>query len=359
MSRLSILIPVYNKEKLIESCLESILSQTLCDIEILCLDDGSADGSLEVVKKYAEADSRIRVLSHSNVGAGATRNRGILEAKGKYVAFMDADDMYPNKDVLRIMYEKAEATGSNICGGEWSEIFADGKPITDFNGEYARYRYEKEGTTQYSDYQYDYGYHRFIYKRKFLLDNKIMFPSYLRYQDPPFLIKAMMTSQTFYAIKIPTYLYRKGDSHINWNTERVCDLIKGMIESLRYANLNNYYHIQYLIYKRVTYNYKGQIASILNSPDKSKLIPLLRIVGVLVNYPLIQRKYQLEDENKIFSMIDGDYFIQGNGVVAKCKRAYYYYKRNGAKRTIKKYSKSISGKRRPNSLKERGIKIGS
>ena len=103
MFSISVVVPIFNTCAQIDSCLESILSQTLRDIEIICLDDGSTDGSLEIVKKYAEVDSRIRVLSHSNIGAGPTRNRGIAVANGKYVAFMDADDMYPADNVLQLM----------------------------------------------------------------------------------------------------------------------------------------------------------------------------------------------------------------------------------------------------------------
>ena len=180
MFSISVVVPIFNTCAQIDSCLESILSQTLRDIEIICLDDGSTDGSLEIVKKYAEVDSRIRVFSHSNIGAGPTRNRGIAVANGKYVAFMDADDMYPADNVLQLMYEKAEETGCNICGGEWKAFFPDGRVVSEFSDDYSGYIYEKEGITLYKDYQYDYGYHRFIYKRSFLLDNGIMFPSYLR-----------------------------------------------------------------------------------------------------------------------------------------------------------------------------------
>lgn len=333
MSVISVLIPVYNARKEIRSCLDSVLGQTLRNIEVICINDGSTDGSREVIEEYAKKDSRIKVFSQENVGAGPTRNRGISIATGKYVAFMDADDMYPSNDVLQKMYEVAEASGVNICGGEWAEINSNGKIVREFSNEYYGYTFEKEGRVLYKDYQYDYGYHRFIYKRSFLLDNGIMFPSYLRYQDPPFMIKAMTIAKEFYAIKTPTYLYRSGNKRIDWNAERVCDMLQGMIKCLYYANEYEYRRIQYLIYKRITVNYRKQISEILRSSDKERLILLLKNAGNLVNYSLLEQEYDVGDENKIFALIDNECHNPSN---KKFIRGILYLKRNGLKNTIKK-----------------------
>lgn len=335
----SIIIPIFNTQNEIKGCLESVLGQTLRDIEVICINDGSTDDSLRIINEYAQKDSRIKVFSQSNIGAGPTRNRGIAVASGKYVAFMDADDMYPSDNVLELMYEKAEESGCNVCGGEWKEFLPDGTIISDFSGEYSGYIYAKEGITRYKDYQYDYGYHRFIYKRSFLLDNGLMFPGYLRYQDPPFMIKTMTVAKEFYALKTPTYLYREGNKQIEWNTERVCDLVQGMAESLHYANDYDYFRIKYLIYKRITVNYKKQILAVLNSQDRDILIPLLKTVGNLVDFYTLKKFYKLSDENKIFAMIDEACYNPKN---KKIKRWLLYLKRNGIKRTIRKFNERFS-----------------
>ena len=89
---LSIIIPVYNVEKYLAECLDSVCSQTLKDLEIICIDDGSTDNSAAILADYARRDPRIRVIKQANAGVGAARNRGMDEARGKYVAFVDADD---------------------------------------------------------------------------------------------------------------------------------------------------------------------------------------------------------------------------------------------------------------------------
>lgn len=105
--RISVIIPCYNVEQFVAQCLDSIVNQTLCDIEIICIDDGSTDHTLEILKRYEGSDNRITVISQENSGAGAARNNGLRLAKGKYLSFLDADDFFePN--MLEEAYLSAE-----------------------------------------------------------------------------------------------------------------------------------------------------------------------------------------------------------------------------------------------------------
>lgn len=97
MVKVSVIVPVYNAEKYLEQCLTSICQQTLQEIEIICVDDGSTDNSLNILREYANADTRVQVLTQKNQGAGAARNYGLRTAKGLYLSFLDADDFFePN-----------------------------------------------------------------------------------------------------------------------------------------------------------------------------------------------------------------------------------------------------------------------
>ena len=97
MAKVSVIIPVYNAEEYLEQCVGSVMNQTLQDIEILCVDDGSPDNSLEVLKKLQAKDPRIQIISQPNGGAGAARNNGLRHATGEYLSFLDADDFFePN-----------------------------------------------------------------------------------------------------------------------------------------------------------------------------------------------------------------------------------------------------------------------
>ena len=103
----SVIIPCYNAEKNIMQCIDSILSQTLTQTEIICVDDGSTDTTLDILRDYQEKDSRIRVIQQKNAGAGAARNVGLDCASGEYLSFLDADDFFESD-----MLEKAVAAAS-------------------------------------------------------------------------------------------------------------------------------------------------------------------------------------------------------------------------------------------------------
>ena len=90
---LSVIIPVYNTEKYLEACLDSVLGQTCGDIEAIVVNDGSTDGSASILSRYEERyPGKIRAVHQDNRGIGAVRNRGVIEARGKYIAFIDSDD---------------------------------------------------------------------------------------------------------------------------------------------------------------------------------------------------------------------------------------------------------------------------
>lgn len=113
-TKVSVVIPVHNAEKYLPQCLDSVLSQTLREIEVICVDDGSTDRSLEILRKYARKDERIRVIRQENSGAGAARNRGMNSASGKYMIFWDADDFF-RPDALARLYRQAEKYQAQIC----------------------------------------------------------------------------------------------------------------------------------------------------------------------------------------------------------------------------------------------------
>lgn len=100
---ISIIVPVYNAAQYLPKCIESILAQTYTHFELLLLDDGSKDNSLEICNSYAKQDIRIKVFSHSNMGVSATRNRGIEIAQGEYISFVDSDDWVKN-NYLETLY---------------------------------------------------------------------------------------------------------------------------------------------------------------------------------------------------------------------------------------------------------------
>lgn len=113
MIKVSVIIPVYNAEMYLRQCIDSLRNQTLEEIELICVNDSSTDGSLKILKEYAQVDNRIRVFTQKNAGAGAARNRGMREAKGKYLSFLDADDFF-EADMLEKEYVLAERDNADF-----------------------------------------------------------------------------------------------------------------------------------------------------------------------------------------------------------------------------------------------------
>lgn len=112
--KVSVVIPVYNTAPYLRQCLDSVVNQTLRDIEIICVDDGSTDGSDAILEEYAAADPRIRILHQQNQYAGVARNNGMAVATGKYLMFWDSDD-YFDVTALEKMYNQSEADQADIC----------------------------------------------------------------------------------------------------------------------------------------------------------------------------------------------------------------------------------------------------
>ncbi len=114
MPKVSVIIPVYNVEKYLSKCLDSVINQTLKDIEIICIDDGSTDNSLSILEEYAKKDKRIKIIKQKNLGAGAARNKGLEVAKGDYLSFLDSDDFF-ELDMLEKLYDNAININSDIA----------------------------------------------------------------------------------------------------------------------------------------------------------------------------------------------------------------------------------------------------
>ena len=124
MVKVSVIVPVYNVEKYLIQCLNSISMQTLQDIEIICVDDGSTDSSSQILKEYSRKEHRLRIIHQENAGAGAARNTGLAAASGKYLSFLDADDFF-EPDMLEKAYWAAEADNADFVVFKSDQYYTD------------------------------------------------------------------------------------------------------------------------------------------------------------------------------------------------------------------------------------------
>ena len=113
MAQVSVIIPVHNIEHHLRRCLDSVAGQTLADLEVICVDDGSTDGSPAILAEYARRDSRFQVLTQANAGPGGARNAGLKQATGEYLIFLDSDDWF-EPDLLEQLVGRAGETGADV-----------------------------------------------------------------------------------------------------------------------------------------------------------------------------------------------------------------------------------------------------
>ena len=223
----SVIIPIYNAEEIIVKSINNVLKQSLNNIEIICVDDGSSDHSLDILKMYES--ERFVVLSQDNSGAGIARNKGISVARGEYLSFMDIDDCYSDFDSLEILYTNAKRNKAKVCCGNLLTVKANGE--TNKCEDY----FDFSGWIDYRDYQMRYHHQRFLFQRKFLIENGFYYPKYLRYQDPPFLVRVLNFVKKIYVIPNVVYHYIYTFSLKKVSYERVCDALDGVAEILAFS----------------------------------------------------------------------------------------------------------------------------
>ncbi len=200
----SVVIPMYNAENYIEECITSVQKQSLKNIEIIVVDDMSTDGSLRIVKRIAQGDVRIHIVStNKNSGAGFARNLGIKAAKGEYCIFMDADDFYYDNECLEFLYKKAKEREVVSVGGD--KIDFDGRNKAFIKWSSIRYRNELLDAKEMDSV---FWYTTYIFERKFLIENNILFPETRIFEDPIFFATVLNKMSSFYLTSKKIYVYR-------------------------------------------------------------------------------------------------------------------------------------------------------
>lgn len=195
--KVSIIVPTYNAEDYIEKCLDSIVNQTLKEIEIIVINDGSTDSTLVKINKFANIDSRIKVITQTNQKQGAARNRGIEVAQGEYIGFVDSDDYIGND-----YYEKLYDTASKYCADiATTNILKHKKKYDKYNVLYKKIEVANSTEKKYKlcedkTHRFFYVMNR-IYKTSVIKNNSILFPEGCYFEDVLFSTKAI-----FYANKI-------------------------------------------------------------------------------------------------------------------------------------------------------------
>lgn len=228
----SIIVPVYNAEKYLKECIDSILAQTYSDFELICVDDGSTDSSLGILKNYQKKDKRVQVYTQKNQYAGIARNNGLAHASGKYVLFLDSDDFF-EKTLIEKTVMTAEKNDADIVlfsadyfnhvnqtfeDAPW-ELWIEMLPQVDaFNLlDMQDNIFQMTGSAPWNK----------LFKKNFIIDNDISFPALKNSEDLSFICSAVaMAKRITFHKDVLVHVRRGHGTNIEANKDNYPRIIK-------------------------------------------------------------------------------------------------------------------------------------
>ncbi len=299
MKNVSIIIPAYNAEKYIEKCLDSLLSQTLKEIEIIVINDGSKDNTESIIKSYS--DKRIKYYKNTNHGIGYTRNFGIDKATGKYIMFLDSDD-YVEKNICEELYNKAEKDNLDLVICDFYKEYDNGNKETIKTSSFKNSTL-KDNPDIITEFLSPWGK---LYKRELIKDNNIRFVENLKYEDAPFVIEALDRANLIGKVdKCLVHYIVHGNSETTVRDRRIFDILE-IVDKIRKYTKNK----KYL---------------------KDKIDKLT--VRIITNYTIQQREQKNKKDAMEFIDKAFDYLKRE---VPDYKNNKYYTNRGFLRRTIEK-----------------------
>ena len=218
VSKISVILPVYNGEKYIKKAIESVLSQTLTDFQLIIVNDGSTDGTLDIINEFR--DNRITLINQKNLGPGASRNRAFQKVTSEYVMFLDSDDWYC-KEALEIAYNQAKANDTDMTFFQminYDDITHqtyenDWFDLTTFDETFENRVFGPDETPG-SIFDLSVGVCQKIYNTSFLKSIDARFPEGIFFEDMPFFYYVYLKAERISIIKRHLYFRRKHDESI-------------------------------------------------------------------------------------------------------------------------------------------------
>lgn len=216
--KVSVIIPVYNAEKYIRKTLDSVLAQSYPDREILLVENGCEDQSLEILREYAEKHGEIQMISCGDRGAGAARNAGCERAAGEYILFVDADDYLPDTEILQKYVRAAEQTGVDIVISNYARLWEERilpavkhRAFSVYSPSSEEFRFQ--GFFGTGTLSYVWGR---LYRRSFLMQNQIAFASLTYAEDKLFNMECYICGARYLFLEDVGYIYRRNKESISW-----------------------------------------------------------------------------------------------------------------------------------------------
>ena len=235
MVKVSVIIPVFNVEDYLEECLDSVVNQTFDDIEIICVNDGSTDNSLDILNNYSNKDNRIKVFTQENKRQGAARNLGLNKSVGDYIYFIDSDD-YLELNTIEMLYENAVLNNSDIVVSKIARFNDDSDKIDysipgfDFETQFKNVDFN-DFTFNYKDIK-QYVLNRSfapwmkLFRKEFLLENNLLFVENLAFEDVLFHVQTFLKAQSISFSPNFFYYYRNNPNSTMNTSKNGSDIFK-------------------------------------------------------------------------------------------------------------------------------------
>lgn len=238
MPKISVIIPVYNVEKYLSKCLDSVINQSLKEIEIIVVNDGSTDKSQSIIDEYIKKDNRIISIMQENGRQGKARNTGLYRSKGEYISFIDSDD-YIEKDMLLKMYNNAKENNSEIVICSYNIVYPNKIISEKIDHELLKSTENNEPLKLLNAISPCTR----IYKRKFLIDNNIIFKEKVYYEDVAFALKNISLANYITYVNEPLYNYlkREGSTMTSTNLSKNLDIIDAFEDTVNFFRKHEIY----------------------------------------------------------------------------------------------------------------------
>ena len=330
---LSVIIPVYNVENYLNECLDSVTNQTLEDMEIICIDDGSTDNSPHILKEYSKKDKRIKIITKENGGQATARNLGIKEAQGEYIAFVDSDD-FIEPTMFEKLYTKAKDNNLDIAMCKIATYDNQTEEIKDnvwyymlgvfrdFEKDIFNHKDTKEFTCHIAVTPYNK-----IYKTTLLKENNILFPEGLIFEDEKFFYDTYLRAKRVSIVDEFLYYYRinrKGSTVDTIKDNDFSDIVPiskliretfketDNYEDYKILLSNRFIHLQLARFTQTSQKYKENFFNLLKSDlgevladrtiyDNLESDVKLRVDKIINSENL--NEFEKLDEDKVFSVV--------------------------------------------------------
>lgn len=269
MKKVSVIVPVYKVEKYLNKCLESLVNQTLQDIEIIVVNDGSPDNCQSIIDNYKQKyPDKIISIVKENGGQGSARNVGLEKSNGEYIGYVDSDD-YIELDMYEKLYNKA-------ITNDYDVVICDNFVVNEKNGKkYPECNYKNDHSILENAFLGKIAVWNKIYKRKILVENKIKFKEKVWYEDFAFTFKVMACTNKIAYVDKPLYNYllRKGSTMNNNNIAKNTEIFDAFDDATNYLKEKKIYQKYYdlLEFNAIDHIYISTCVRVINAQVSKKL----------------------------------------------------------------------------------------